>query len=90
MQGLNGTYDIERTEVTLELEKSQDAKEGYHYHVVYGKLLNPSHTTLCATDFGAASWNGGNEYESKVLSENSTEVTFMESDEETNELITKK
>lgn len=58
-------------------------KEGYHYHVVYGKLLNPSQTTLCAEDFGAASWNGRKEYESKVLLENSTKSTFMESEDET-------
>ena len=91
IEGTEVTLELEKAWDAQEVKPENPAgyfyyyedKEGYHYHVVYGKLLNPSHTTLCAADFGAASWNGGSEYESKVLLENSTKSTFMESDEET-------
>lgn len=58
-------------------------KEGYHYYVVKGTLDNPDQTVLSPSDFGAQAWKGRKEYETKVVMENSTGATFMESDDET-------
>lgn len=57
--------------------------EDYHYHVVQGKLINPSAQQVQADLFGASAWQGSKELDAKVVLESSDKSTFLGADEPT-------
>lgn len=91
IEGTEVTLSLKDAYETEELSPSNPSgyfyyyedKEEYSYYVIAGTLENPSQTVLSPSDFGAASWNGRKEYETKVVMENSSGATFMENDDET-------
>lgn len=91
IEGTEVTLRLEATYEAEELSPSDPSgyfyyyedKKDWHYYVVRGKVLNPLQISVRPEDFGAAAWCGKAEYEAKVVLENSTGSTFIESTDQT-------